>query len=106
MIFSDYMAIYLFNGYLGINAPVRIYYYGQEHCFDIVLSETEMMSILTISSNLSGDMLLKPESGCIYHVIDDTKASTSSFPLTFEQFGGAQDAKKEIEEVLIKPLKG
>ncbi|VIO99402.1 ATPase, AAA family protein [Brugia malayi] len=103
--FRDYMATYLSNGYLGINLPVCIYYYGQEHCFDIVLSEAEMLKILTISSDLSTVMLLKPKSGCTCHVVDNTVASTSSFPLTFEQFGGAENAKREIEEVLIKPLK-
>ncbi|VDK74745.1 unnamed protein product [Onchocerca ochengi] len=103
--FRDYMAIYLSNGYLGTNIPVRFYYYGQEHCFDIILSETEMLEMLKISSDLSSVMLLKPKSNCTYHVVDNTMASTSSFPLRFEQFGGAKNAKKEIEEVLIKPLK-
>lgn len=99
------MAVYLSNGYFGINAPVCVNYYGQEHCFDIVLSETELLKMLKISSDLSSVMLLRPKLDCAYQVIDNTVASTSSFPLTFEQFGGAENAKKEIEEALINPLK-
>ncbi|VBB30979.1 unnamed protein product [Acanthocheilonema viteae] len=104
--FRDYVAIYLCNGYLGINVPVYIYYYGQEHSFDIVLSETEMLKMLKISSDLSSAMLLRPKLDCAYHVVDNAVTSTVSSPLTFKEFGGAENAKKEIEEVLIKPLKG
>lgn len=99
------MAIYLSNGYLGINVPVYIYYYGQKHSFDIVLSEAEMLKMLKISSDLSSVTLLRPKLDCTYHVVDNAVASTSSSALTFEEFGGAENAKKEIEEVLIKPLK-
>ncbi|KAM3716247.1 ATPase family protein [Dirofilaria immitis] len=102
--FRDYVAIYLSNGYLRTNIPICVYYYGQEHCFDIVLSETERLKMLKISSDLSSLILLRPKPDCIYHVIDNATASTSSFPLTFEQFGGAENTKKEIEEILIKPL--
>ncbi|CAG9538084.1 unnamed protein product [Cercopithifilaria johnstoni] len=103
--FCDYMAVYLSNGYLGISVPVHVYYYGQEHSFEIVLSETEMLKMLKISSDLSSVMLLRPKLDCTYHVVDNTAAATSSSPLTFEEFGGAENAKKEIEEALIKPLK-
>uniref|UniRef100_A0A0R3RWW6 AAA domain-containing protein n=1 Tax=Elaeophora elaphi TaxID=1147741 RepID=A0A0R3RWW6_9BILA len=104
--FCVYMATYLSNGYLGVNVPVCVHYYGQEHSFDIVLSETEMLKMLKISSDLSSVTLLRPKLDCAYYVVDNTIALTSSSPLTFEQFGGAENVKKEIEEALIKPLKG
>lgn len=100
------MAAYLSNGYLGINVPVHIYYYGQEHSFDIVLSATEMLKMLKISSDLSSVMLLRPKLDCTYHVLGNTVPLGSSSRLTFEEFGGAEKAKKEIEETLIKPLEG
>ncbi|VDK74621.1 unnamed protein product [Litomosoides sigmodontis] len=106
VIFSDYMAAYLSNGYLGINVPVHIYYYGHEHSFDIVLSATEMLEMLKISSDLSSVMLLRPKLDCVYHVVGNAAPSGTFSRLTFEEFGGAENVKREIEETLIKPLKG
>lgn len=100
-IFSNYLKTYLSNGYLGIGIPISVHYYGQEHSFDVVLSDEERFKMLNISPK-SSLLLLKPAPECTFHIIDNTTARPS---LTFNDFGGAKKVKRDVENLMINPLK-
>ncbi|VDN45557.1 unnamed protein product [Gongylonema pulchrum] len=97
------MKAYLPNGYLAAGERISIFYYEQEHSFDLDLSTEEKSEMLQINGE-SCAQILRLSPNCSFHIID-RNSDTSGSLLTLNDFGGARKVKEDIQELLIRPLK-